>query len=230
MPKLSNGSLSLLLCTILGIGSLIAVGYYTGINKYASLAFLQEQGLSLRIAVHQHYYMSMILYFFIFVTLITILPLVIPLTLMAGFLFGTVPGFFLSLNAATLGSVISYLVIRRYIGPSIHKRYESKLKDFEKKMHQHGASYLLTLNLMSAIPYILLDTLAALSNISLFTFIWTFALGNIPAIAILSYTGQELISIKSFNNIFTPTMLIGFGILAFIALLPLILKRFNCKF
>jgi len=94
-------------------------------------------------------------------------------------------------------------------------------------MSQYGASYLLTLNLLSGIPYILIDILAALTSILPTTFVWTFVVGNIPVIFMLSYTGQHLATIHSFADILTPQTVVGFTVLAGLALLPSILKRFN---
>lgn len=229
MQKIWKGSITSLLFVILGVAALIILIHYSEVNKYVSLQYLQLQADFLKLNAQQNYVVAAALYVLIFTLFITIMPFVIPFTLMGGFLFGTIPGFLLSLLSATTGSVISFLVIRTLIGPIIRKRFQNKLNEFDHKMKQHGASYLLTINLLSAIPYIVVDVLAALTNISLFTFIWTFIAGNIPVLLILSHTGQQLASIKSFGDILTPSILLGFGILAVLALLPIILKRFNFK-
>jgi len=227
MRKVWKGSAASALCIIIAIVALIVLAHFLGLNKYVTLPYLQGQGVSLKQYADNHYPFSMLLYLLIYIPLITVLPIVVPLTLMGGFIFGLIPGFILSLIAATIGSVLSMVTIRYFLAPMIQARYQKKLQAFNTKISQYGSTYLLTLQLLSVIPYIITDILTALTNVSVATFAWTFVVGNIPLIFILSYTGQHLAIIRSFGEILTPQILIGFAILALLALLPTILKRFN---
>lgn len=227
MKNLLKGSIKSLLAVALGIVALILLIHYSGLGRYVTLEYLQHKGDYFKAAAQQNYLLAVVGYLAIYIVLIAVVPVVIPLTLMGGFLFGLFPGFLLSLLAATIGSVIAMITIRHLIGPLLRKRYQKQLEKFSEKMQKNGATYLLTLQLLSVIPYFITDTLAALTNVSVRTFTWTFALGNTPLIFILSYTGQRLATIHSFGEILTPQILGGLAILALLASLPTILKRFN---
>ncbi|MDR3549949.1 MAG: VTT domain-containing protein [Candidatus Babeliales bacterium] len=227
MKILRKGSIMSLVIIILSVAALIALIHYAGLGKYFTLEYLQAQGDYYRSIVQRHYFLAVAAYLAIFIVLIALVPVVIPLALMGGFLFGLIPGFLLSLCAATIGSVLAMITIRYFLAPMLRTRYKTQLDAFDKKITQYGPTYLLTLQLLSVIPYFVTDILAALTSISVRDFTWAFAIGNIPLIFILTYAGQHLATIHSFGEILTTPMLLGLAALALLASLPAILRRFN---
>lgn len=221
-----KGSVAVFIIFSLGFIALIGLIKFSGINDYMTLEYLQAKSAILKSFVAQHYLTTMIGFFLAYILLITVLPFVFPLSLLGGFLFGIFPGILLTLIAATIGSTLTFLGVR-YLAASLLKgRFKAELENFDQKMKTGGPSYLLTLQLLSVIPYIITDILAALTDISLQTFMWTFFVGNIPLHFILVFTGRNLATIHSLHDILSPQILIAFALLALLALAPMILKRF----
>jgi uncharacterized membrane protein YdjX (TVP38/TMEM64 family) len=69
--------------------------------------------------------------------------------------------------------------------------------------------YLLMVRLFPLVPYILVNFLAGLTKVRLWTFLWTTALGSLPGIVIFCYFGHKLLNIKSIDQLFTPDVIIA---------------------
>jgi len=229
LRKIWKGSITLFVIVVLGLIAVFALIKFSGIGHYMTLEYLQAKSEMLHVYVSQHYFKTMILFFISYIALITVLPFVVPLTLLGGFLFGIFPGILITLVAATVGSVLTFLTVRYLAASFIKGRYQAELESFDQKMKEGGPSYLLTLQLLSVIPYIVTDILAALTDIPLKTFMWTFFVGNIPLHLILVFTGTNLATVHSMHDILSPKIMIAFALLALLALAPIILKRFNVK-
>ena len=155
------------------------------------------------------------------------LPVVGPLTMLAIYLFGFMPGFIVALFGAACGSTLSFLIIRYALGSLIRKRYKVRLERFNEKIKVYGHSYLLTLQILSVIPYVVINTLAALTDVSVFTSFWTTLVGSMPLIFMYALAGRQLGTLNSVYDIFSPQIFLILGLLALIALLPIIVRRFK---
>lgn len=213
---------------ILSIIGFIALIYYLGIDNYISLEHVQKQSASIKHAVAQDYMASVIYFLTLYVVLITCaLPVVGPLTILGGYLFGLLPGFLYSLTAACVGSLISFLCIRYLLSSLVRNRYKVKLERFNQKIKTYGFTYLLTLQLLTVFPYVVINTLAALTDVPLIAFIWTTIVGSAPLIFIYALAGRQLGTLQSLGDILSPSMLLLLILLAGLALVPMIFKRFT---
>lgn len=216
-----------ILGTLAGIAALI---YYSGLGHYLSLEGLQKQSGALKIAVEQNYAHSVIMFMLIFGLLVTVtLPVVGPFTLLGGYLFGVFPGFLYSLLAATVGSTISFLIIRYALSSLLRNRYKEQLALFQEKMQKHGYSYLLMLQLLSVIPYVVINTLAAVTHVPLVTLFITTLIGSAPLFFIYAWAGQQLGTISSMRDILSPQLIIILILLSLISLLPMVFKQWLSK-
>ena len=215
----------LLLLAILGF---IALMYYLRIGDYISLDYLKARSHSIKAGLETDYIGYVVYYVLTYTFLIAVtLPVSGPLTLLGGYLFGLLPGFMYALWAACLGSTISFLTIRYFLGSLLRDRYKVKLERFNEKINAYGYSYLLTLQLLSVLPYVLINILAALTNVPLIAFIWTTILGSIPLLFIYALAGRQLGHISSVSDILSAEMLLMLVLLAMLALLPMVFKRFR---
>lgn len=209
------------------IGALVAL-YYSGIADRVTLATIQMKSAALKHAVDEHYFKAIILFMLVYMALIAAtLPIVGPLTMLGVYLFGFVPGFSAALLAAACGSTLSFLIIRYVLGSLIRNRYKVRLEKFNEKIKVYGHSYLLTLQLLSVIPYVVINTLAALTDVSIFTSFWTTLVGSMPLIFLYALAGRQLGTFTSAYDIFSPQIFIILGLLALMALLPMVVKRFK---
>ena len=199
-----------------------------GITHYLSLGYLQHKSVALRAAVEHNYAWSVFLYVVLYTILVaTGIPVLIPFTLLGGYLFGTVASTGWSLIGATVGSVIYFLLVRHSVGVHVQKKYSKQLAYVNKRIQEFGVSYLLVLHYSAVFPFFMINTVAALTNISLFTFIWTTIGGSLPLLFIYSFAGKELATISRASDIFSLHIILALGLLMALAIVPMMIKRWR---
>ena len=173
-----------------------------------------------------YYFPAVLIYIGSYALIIALaIPAVAPLTVLGGFLFNALPGLLYALIGATLGSIIYFLFIRYVVSNLVRQRYRARLDKFNEQIKAYGYSYLLTMQLLTVIPFFVINTLAGLADVPLFTFIWTTVLGSLPLLFIYSLAGRQLGEIEAVRDILKPHMVALLIILALLALLPMVIKR-----
>jgi uncharacterized membrane protein YdjX (TVP38/TMEM64 family) len=159
------------------------------------------------------------------VTIALAIPGLPLLTMLGGFLFGFMYGALYAIISATVGSSLSFLVIRYLLSSLIRGKYAQRLETFNEKIASYGiASYLLTLQCIGLIPYFVINTLAALAHVPFITFVWTTFVGSLPIIGIYSFAGRKLYVIESIKEIFSPSMIGLLVLFSVMASIPLLLR------
>ena len=205
---------------ILGI---IIATRFSSITEWMSLTQLKAHRGYLQQVVSEHYLLSVICYISLYITAVAFsIPVGVLLTLAGGFLFGVIAGVFYTNIGATLGATIAFLLVRYLIGETIQKKYGVQLAQFNRAMKLYGKNYLLVIRLIAVIPFFLVNILVGLTNLSLWTFIWTTAIGILPGSLVYTFAGQQLNEIESLRDIFSFNILLAFFFLALLALLPVI--------
>lgn len=198
---------------------------FLGVGNYLTIAYLQAKSTALANFVAGHYLLSVLIYLIVYAALIACaLPVVAPLTMLGGYLFGVVEGLFYAVLAASTGATIYFLLIRYVFAHTVHERFARQQDNFRDKMNQYGSSYLVSLQLLTVIPYFVISTLAALAEVPLVTFIWTTVVGALPLHAIYAYTGRELATLSSFRDILKPSIIVLLLVMAFLAALPMLIR------
>ena len=208
------------------VAVLVAVAWYFGLHEYFSLTSLQSNRTYLEEAVKVNYIKAVLIFMAVYAAVIALgMPGVPPLTMVGGFLFGFVPSVLYASISSTIGTTISFLVIRYVLGNVIRGKYAYKLERFNEKITSYGtASYLLTMQLMGVIPYFVINVLAALTNVAIFTFIWTTCVGSLPILCVYALAGRQLYMVESVSDIFSPSIIALLAVLVLVSLMPLLLK------
>jgi len=218
-----NRVLGLLGCGLFLVS--IVMLYYLDVVRFISFEQLQKHGASLAGFVSKHYFLSVFLYISFFIAIIAFsLPVTGPLTLLAGFLFGVLPGALFAIVGATMGASIAFLVFRSGLSGAAHTKYAQRLETFKRKISEHGVSYLLVLHFLTIIPYAIINVLAALAGIPFRTMVWTTAVGVIPTSFIYAFAGSQFMTITSMRDIFSSNVIIAFVLLILLAFMPIIIK------
>jgi uncharacterized membrane protein YdjX (TVP38/TMEM64 family) len=222
---MTSGMKKALLIGMIAVG-LVVVAWYFGLHTYFSLAALQDNRVYLEEGVKRNYFQSVIIFITICIAVISLgMPGVPPLTMIGGFLFGFIPSALYVSISATIGTTISFLLIRYVLGNVIKGKYAQKLERFNEKIASYGAaSYLLTLQLMGVIPYFVINVLAALANVSTVTFIWTTFVGSLPILFIYAFAGRQLYMVESVGDIFSPSIIALLIVLVLVSMMPLFLR------
>jgi uncharacterized membrane protein YdjX (TVP38/TMEM64 family) len=208
------------------LGSAIVLVWYLGLHNYLTLAALQENRAYLEAAVQTNYVRAVVTFIAIYIAVIAVaMPGVPPLTMIGGFLFGFIPGGIYASIAATAGTSISFLLIRYVLSGVIRGKYAEKLERFNEKISSHGVvGYLLTMQLIGVIPYFVINTLAALTDVSFKTFLWTTYVGSLPIILVYAFAGRQLYLVESVSDIFSPSIIALLVFLVVLTLMPLFLR------
>lgn len=213
------------LLILIGVFILIYILYKFGFGEYLSLKNLKERSFYLRSWVQGNYIFSVSVYMIVYFLIITCsIPAVAPLTLMGGFLFGTFYGVFYSLFAATAGALVAFLLFRSVLRDTVSQKYSKQLTAFKSGLKEYGAFYLLVLHFMIVIPFVVINVLAALADVSLRRFTWTTAVGFLPCAVLYAFGGNQITKIQSVGDLFSFNVIIALMFLILLTLMPVIFK------
>ncbi|TYB34045.1 MAG: TVP38/TMEM64 family protein [Flexistipes sinusarabici] len=180
--------------------------------------------------VENNYFISSISFILIYFFAITFsLPGAAILSLGGGMLFNVFPGVFYVNIGATAGALMAFIVDRYLLGGKIQEKYAKSLKRFNGELKANGHYYLLTLRMIPVFPFFLINFLAGLTNIRIWTFFWTTSLGILPGSLAYTYAGRNLGSIDSPGEIFSTKVILAFTALGLFAIAPPVLKKLFTK-
>jgi len=204
----------------------IAIFYYFDVDDFFSLARLQKNSLAMLQFVQRNYLLSVGLYIALFVAMIAFsLPITGPLTVLGGFLFGFIRGTLYATVSATAGASIAFLIFRKGLTDVVNKKYGKRLERLEQSIKKYGAADLLISNFSTMVPYAVINVLAALSDIRLWTIIWTTFVGCIPISLVYTFAGSRFTNITSMSEIFSFNVIFAFILLILVMLIPLVIQR-----
>lgn len=197
-----------------------------GAGDYFTIENIKEDIALLRQNVEDHYIIVALFYILVYIVVVGFsIPEAFLLSIAGGFLFGTILGTVYVNIGATTGAIIAFLFSRYLVGNWFQKKYKEKLEKFNEEIKANGANYLLMLRFIIVIPSFLVNIMAGLSKIPLKTFVWTTSLGILPSSLLYAYTGSKLKKITSASEIVLFDMLLVFLMLAFLAILPVIIRK-----
>lgn len=201
---------------------------FSGVTNYLTLANLKEQRLDLMKFVDSHYFWAVLIYISWYISIVVVaLPIAALSTVAGGFLFGVFPAVIYANIGATIGATLFFLLVRYAFVSALQNRYARHMQWVHTEMELHGIAYLLAIRFIAIIPFFIMNALIALTNISVWTFAWTTSVGIIPGTAVYAFAGQQLTTIDSLRDIFSPTVLIAFLLLATLAVVPLLAKKYG---
>ena len=114
------------------------------------------------------------------------------LTLVGGFLFGTLLGTALIVPAATIGAMAIFLAARTALGDALKARAGKWVERMEDGFRRGEVSYLLIMRLVPAVPFFVANLAPAFLGARVWTFLWTTFLGIIPGTAVYVSIGAGL--------------------------------------
>ena len=215
----------LIIYLLLAIAVLISI-YFVKFSDFFTLQKLQENNRFLAEFVQNNYLLSVIIYIATYSLLLACgMPIVMPLALIGGFLYGIIWGLLYAGASCLIGSLVSFIVLRYVVAHWIRSWHDARIIKFNEQIQKYGYSYLLMLHFLSVVPMFVINLLAAMANVPLITVMWVTILGTLPLNALCVFAGRQLSSIHSFKDIFSPTIMILLALLALVALAPLLIKK-----
>ncbi len=191
-----------------------------------SLELFKQHATQLQEYTQHHYNDVLIDYLVLFIgATAAFIPVTILMTILGGFLFGSLYGAFYAAFAATIGGAVVFLIVRHLLRGWVRTRYADRFAAFNKRFQKHGAWYLLCLQISPITPTFFINLLVGLTNVSLWTYMWTAFVGMLPGAFIYALAGQKLQKIGTVQDIMPPLTFLVLFIISLLGLWPMMSKR-----
>ena len=166
---------------------------YFFFGKYLSLEHLAEKEEVLRRQWKEHAALVLGIAFFVYVLVTGLsLPGAAGMSLVYGWLLGFWPGVLVVSFASTAGATIAFLLSRYFFREAVQARFGGRLNGFNAALDRDGAFYLLSLRLIPAVPFFVVNLVMGLTPIRTRTFAWVSQLGMLPGTCVYIFAGSRL--------------------------------------
>lgn len=207
-----------------GVAALAALILYQhyDIGELLTLESLKASRDGLQSAYQARQFTVLLAFFLIYVLATAVsIPGAVILTLAAGATFGFGTGLLLVSFASSLGALLAFLVARYLLRDAIQARLGNRLASINEGFRKDGTFYLLTLRLVPAFPFWLVNLVMGLTPISAGRFYLVSQIGMLAGTAVYVNAGTQVSAINSVAEIFSPALLGSFLLLG---LFPLVAK------
>ena len=211
------------IAVLLALATALAVFFLFDLGQYLNLQYLKRQQLALDALYHAKPLATAAAYFAIYV-LVTgaSIPGGLILTLAGGAIFGLAAGTALVSFASTIGATLAFLSARYLLGDWVQRRFGTMLRVVNKGIEAEGAWYLLTLRLIPAVPFFLINLLMGLTTMRLPVYFLVTQAGMLAVTLVYVNAGAQLAAIESSADILSLELILSFLLLASF---PLLAKR-----
>jgi uncharacterized membrane protein YdjX (TVP38/TMEM64 family) len=144
------------------------------------------------------------------------------LSLAGGALFGRWIGTAIVSVASTAGATGAFLACRYLFRDLLQVRWGRLLRPIDRGLEADGPYYLLTLRLVPAFPFFLINAAMGLTRMPVATFWWVSQLGMLPGTFLYLNAGAELGRITSPRDVLSPGVLVS---LTLLGVVPLLARR-----
>lgn len=201
----------------------IMAGFFFDIGQYLSFETIKEQHEKLILLIESNFIFYFILFFFIYIIVTTFaLPFAAIKTVLAGALFGLIPGVILTSFASSIGSTLCFLMSRFVLRDFVQNKYSKYLDKINKGIKEDGIYYLFFLRLSPIFPFFIINLVFGLTKMKTMTFYIISQIGMLIGTVIFVNAGVQLSKINSMSDILSFNLILSFIL---IGLVPLIIKK-----
>ena len=143
------------------------------------------------------------------------------LTLAAGAIFGLWLGTLIVSFASVIGASLAFLSSRTILRDWVKARFGKRVEAIDRGIAKDGVFYLLTLRLIPAFPFFLINLAMGLTRMRLVTFYVVSQIGMLPGTLVFVNAGTQLAAIENTGDILSPALIGSFVLLG---IFPLIAK------
>lgn len=210
--------LGLFLVIILGI----TLFYQYGGKEYLSLDYIKSNYQEILNLYERRPFFVISIFMGIYVLLTSLsIPGSIVLTLLAGAVFGVTLGSLLVAVASSLGATVSFVMAKFLFKDFVMRNFGKQYYKINLNIKHHGHSYLFTLRLLPASPFVVINLVMGLTTMPIWTFFWITIIGMAPGTVIYVYAGRKFAELESLAGIMSPPIIIS---LVSLSLIPYIWK------
>lgn len=210
------------------LGGLVALAYSMGWHQALSFETLQAKKEGFQAFTADKPLLSALAFIGAYIASVALsLPIATLLTLLGGFLFGKWLGTLLVVTGATIGASIIFTIAKTSLGESLRNKAGDLYNRVSKNMEENAFGYLLFMRLVPLFPFVLVNIVPALFNVSLRTFVITTFVGILPGSFVFVNLGETLGDINALGDLVSTQTLLSFALLGFFALIPTLYKQFK---
>ena len=201
----------------------IMAGFFFDIGQYLSFETIKEQHEKLILLIESNFIFYFILFFFIYIIVTAFaLPFAAIKTVLAGALFGLIPGVILTSFASSIGSTFCFLMSRFVLRDFVQNKYSKYLDKINKGIKEDGIYYLFFLRLSPIFPFFIINLVFGLTKMKTMTFYIISQIGMLIGTIVFVNAGVQLSKINSMSDILSLNLILSFIL---IGLVPLIIKK-----
>ena len=152
------------------------------------------------------------------------LPGALVLSLTYAWLFGFGRSLLIVSFASTAGATIAFLLSRYLFRDAVRSRFQSRIDEFESRWAADGPYFLLTLRLVPAVPFFVVNLIMGLTPIRVKTYWWISQLGMLPGSVVYLYAGSSVPSLaemadQGVGGLVSAKLLVALSLLGVVPLL-----------
>ncbi len=203
--------------------ALIAAFFIFDLQQYFSLEYLKSQKEALDGLYSDKPILVAGAFFLIYVAFAALaLPAATILTLAGGAIFGFWTGIFLVSFASSIGATLAFIFTRFLFHDAIEAKFGDRLETVNQGIEKDGAFYVFGMRLVPLFPFVVVNSLLALTKLKAWTFYWASQIGMLAGTAVYVNAGTQLAQIDSLAGIANPKLIGSFVLLG---IFPIIAKK-----
>ncbi|NQU61685.1 MAG: TVP38/TMEM64 family protein [Rhodospirillales bacterium] len=221
-----------LAAVVVAIGAVFALG----LDDFLSFETLKQHHQTVLDWYQANRVLAVVCYFFVYAVVVALsLPGAVWVSLVGGYLFGTVMAATVTVFAATLGAVCIFLIARYALADFFREKAGNAGRKMEKGFRENALSYLLVLRLVPLFPFWLVNLVPALLGVPVRTFIIGTFFGIIPGTVVFCSIGNGLAMVfekgemPDLGIIFQPEIFGPLLALSALSLVPVVYKKFKAS-
>jgi pyruvate/2-oxoglutarate dehydrogenase complex dihydrolipoamide dehydrogenase (E3) component/uncharacterized membrane protein YdjX (TVP38/TMEM64 family) len=216
--KQGIGKIAVLLLVLMAIGAF----FLFDLGAYLTFGSLKARQADLAALLAGRPALVVAAFFLIYVAVTALsLPGAAIMTLAGGAIFGLVLGTIIVSFASTIGATLAFLTSRYLLRDWVKARFGKRVEAIDRGIAKDGAFYLLTLRLIPAFPFFLINLAMGLTAMRALTFALVSQVGMLLGTIVFVNAGTQLARIRSPGVILSPGLIGSFVLLG---LFPLIAK------
>ena len=199
---------------VVAILAIIAAFFIFDLQQYFSLDYLKQQQSSLNQLYADNPALIAAIFFFVYVIFAALaLPAATILTLAGGAIFGFWVGLLVVSFASTIGATIAFILTRYLFHDAIESKFGHRLQTINAGIEREGAFYVFGLRLVPLFPFVMINSLLALTKLKTSTFYWASQIGMLAGTAVYVNAGTQIAQIQSLGDVADPKLLLSFALL-----------------
>lgn len=209
---------------LLLVFALVLIGFFAfDLGRFLTLDFIKGKQQDFAAFYQENTWLTIGSYLGIYILVTAAsLPGAAILTLVGGAIFGFWTGTLLVSIASTVGATLAFLLSRLFFRDYVQSKFKQRMQLINEGVARDGAWYLLTLRLVPAVPFFIINLCMGLTSIGIARFFFVSQLGMLPGTAVYVNAGTQLSQITSLSGILSFKLLVSFVLLG---LFPIVVKK-----